>query len=50
MGILPRPITDLFALNKERHNCNTRQTDDLQLNTGRGEIVNKRVTFHGVHI
>ena len=46
MGILPHPITDLFALNRERHNYNTRQTGDLQINTGRGEIVYKIVSFH----
>ena len=49
MGILPHPITDLFALNKERHNYNTRQTDDLQINT-RSEIVYKLFSLHGVHI
>ena len=50
MGILPHPITDLFALNKERHNYNARQTDDLQINAGRSEIVYKFFSFHGVHI
>ena len=50
MGILPHPITDLFALNKERHNYNPRQTDDLQVNAGRSEIVYKLFCFHGVHI
>ena len=49
MGVLPHPITDLFALNKERHNYNTRQTDDLLINTGRSEIVQKLFSFHGVH-
>ena len=50
MVILPHPITDLFALNKERHNYNTRQTDDLQINTRRSEIVYKPFSFHGEHI
>ena len=48
MGIQPDPITDLFALNKERYN--TRQTVDLQINTGRSELVYKLFSFHGVHI
>ena len=39
MGILPYPINNLFALKSERHNYNTRQTHDLQINAGRGEIV-----------
>ena len=50
MGVVPHPITDIFALNNERHNYNTRQTHDLQINTGRGEIVYKLFNFHGVHI
>ena len=50
MGVVPHPITDLFALNNERHNYNTRQTHDLQINAGRGEIVYKLFSFHGVHI
>ena len=29
--VVPHPITDLFALNNERHNYNTRQTHDLQI-------------------
>ena len=40
MGILPHPITYIFALNKERHNYNTRQ-----INTGRSEIVYKLLSF-----
>ena len=35
MGILPHQITDLLALHKERHNYNTTQTDDLQINAQR---------------
>ena len=50
IGILPHPITDLFALKKERHNYNTRQADDLQINAGRDEIIYKLFSFHGVHI
>ena len=49
MGIVPQPINNLFALNSERHNCNTRQTNDLQINAARGEIVYKLVSYHGVH-
>ena len=50
MGILPHPINNLFALNSERHNYNTRHTLDLQINSGRGEIVYKLFSYHGVHI
>ena len=50
MGILPHPLTDLFALNKDRHNYNTRQTDDVQVHAGRIEIVYKLFSFHGAHI
>ena len=47
---LPHPINNLFALNNERHNYNTRHNHDLQINTGKGEIVYKLFSFHGVHI
>ena len=49
MGILPHPINNLFALNSERQNYNTRQTHDLQINAGRGEIVYNLFSYHGVH-
>ena len=49
MGVVPHTITDLFALNNERHNYNTRPTHDLKINAGRGEIVYKLFSFHGVH-
>ena len=45
MGVVPNPITDIFALNNERHNYNTRQTHDLQINAGRGEIVISLLAF-----
>ena len=50
MGILPHPIIKVFALNSGRHNYNTRQTHDLQINAGMGEIVYKLFSYHGVHI
>ena len=49
-GGLPLPITNLFALNNERHNYNTRHNHDLQINTGNGELVYKLFSFHGVQI
>ena len=52
MGILPHPINKPFALKSERHNYNTRQTHDLQINAGRGGGLNvyKLFSYHGVHI
>ena len=47
MGVVPHPITDLFTLNNESHNYNTRQTHDLQINSGRGEIVYKLLAIMG---
>ena len=49
MGVVPHPITDLFALNNEKYNYNTRQTDEQQINAGRGKIDYKLFGFHGVH-
>ena len=49
-GILPDPINNLFSTNNNRHNYHTRQTNDLQTNTGKGENVYKLVSFHGVRI
>ena len=37
-GILPDPINNLFSTNNNRHNYHTRQTNDLQTNTGKGEM------------
>ena len=50
MSILPHQITDLVALNKERHNYNTRQTDDMQINAGEWEVLYKLFIFHGVQL
>ena len=44
-GVLPLPIINLFALNNERHNYNTRHNHDLQINTGNGELVYKFLAF-----
>ena len=41
---------DIYISYNERHNYNTRHNHALQINTGNGEIVYKRVSFHGVHI
>ena len=49
-GVLPNPINNLFTLNNERHNYNTRQMNDLQTHFGRGENIYKLFSFHGVHI
>ena len=49
-GVLPQPINNLFVVNNERHNCNTRHNHDLQINAGNGEIVYKHVNCYGVHI
>ena len=50
IGSLPVPISNLFSINSNRHNYYTRQINDLQLNTGRGENVYKLFSFHGVRI
>ena len=47
MGVVPHPITDLFALNNERHNYNTRQTHDLQINAGRVKLFISFLAFMG---
>ena len=49
-GVLPDPVSNLFVLNNQRHNYNTRQNNDLQTNLGRGEHVYKLFSFHGVQI
>ena len=49
-GSLPVPISNLFFININRHNYYTRQINDLQLNTGRGQHVYKLFSFHGVRI
>ena len=49
-GILPDPINNLFTVNSNRHNYLTRQTNDLEVNTGKGEHVYNLFSFHGVRI
>ena len=41
MGVLPDSINQLFALYNERYNYNKRHNQDLQINTGKEEIVYK---------
>ena len=43
MDILPEPITNLFSLNNEMHNFNTRYNQDLQINTGRGDLLRELI-------
>ena len=38
-GVLPQPINNIFSVNNERHNYNSKHNHDLQINTGNGEIV-----------
>ena len=47
---LPLSITNLFALNNERHNYNPRHNHDLQINTGNGDLVYKLFSFYGVQL
>ena len=49
-GILPDPINNLFSINSNRHNYHTRQTNDLEVSTGKGEHVYNLFSFHGVRI
>ena len=46
--VIPHPINNLFSVDNERHNYNTRHNHDLQINTGNGEIVYKLVSFQDV--
>lgn len=50
LDILPQPMNDLFLKNDHIHNHDTRQRDNLRLVIGKGEIMYKTFSFHGIHI
>ena len=50
INILPSPINDLFTVNNTHHNYYTKQNNDLHINRGRRENVNRLFSFHGTHI
>ena len=50
LGILPFSINELFLRNNDLHTHNTRQSNNLHVSRGKGEIMYKTFSFHGIHI
>ena len=49
-GRVPVPIDNLFAINNEYHNYNTRQSKNLHTQIGNQELVYNLFSFHGINI
>ena len=50
VGLIPKPISQLFAKNNEYHDYNTRHSSSLHLSVGRGEAIYRSFSFHGINI
>ena len=49
-GRVPVPIDNLFAINNEYHNYNTRLSKNLHTQIGNQELVYNLFSFHGINI
>ena len=50
VGLVPKPISQLFTKNNEYHDYNTRHSSSLHLSVGRGETIYRSFSFHGINI
>ena len=50
VGLVPKPISQLFTKNNEYHDYNTRHSSSLHLTVGRGEAIYRSFNFHGINI
>ena len=45
VGLVPKPISQLFTRNSEYHDYNTRHSSSLHLSVGRGEAIYRSLAF-----
>ena len=45
VGLLPKPISQLFTRNSEYHGYNTRHSSSLHLSVGRSEVIYRFLAF-----
>ena len=50
VGLVHKPISQLFIITNEYHYYNTRQSSSLHLSVGRGEEIHRSFRFHGINI
>ena len=51
VGLVPKPISQLFTRNSEYHDYNTRHSySSLHLSVGRSEAIYRSFRFHGINI
>ena len=50
VGLVSKPITQLYTKNNEYHDYNTRHSSALHLSVGRGEAIYRSFCFHGINI
>ena len=50
VGLVRRPISQLFTRNNEYHDYNTRHSSSLHLSFGKGEAIYRSFSFHGINV
>ena len=50
IGLVPKPISQLFTRNSEYHDYNIRHSSSLHLSVERGEAIYRSFSFHGINI
>ena len=50
VGLVPKPISQLFTRNNEYHDYNARHSGSLHLSVGRGEAIYRTFSFHGINL
>ena len=50
IGLVPKPISQLFTRNSEYHDYNTRHSSSLHLSVGRGQAIYRSFSFHCINI
>ena len=50
VGMVPRPISQLFTKNNEYHDYSIRHSSSLHLSVGRDEAIYRSFSFHGINI
>ena len=53
VGLVSKPISQLFTINNEYHDYNTRHSSSLHLSVGRGEATYRSFgsfSFHGINV
>ena len=50
IGVVLKPISQLFTRNSEYHDYNTKHSSSFHLSVGRSEAIYRSFSFHGINI